>query len=318
MPSHLYDLETRSASILREACSRVAPSGMLWPIGRERSELARSIVNLLVPHPLGQRLVAAFGNPATASPIIIGATGGSGTRAVRKLLESAGIYMGTNVNGAGDAMDFEPILDELINQVVSITRTLDYPLDALPKSLIKEGIGKYRATVPAYLEARPPHCIQWGWKNPRSMYLLPFIAAIFPRLRFIHLIRDGRDMALSQNQNQTVKHFSAMFGEELPGGDMQLASCRLWTRANLSTAQWAKRVLGKQYIPVKFEDICNDPQTSAQSLFSRLGIQASDVGFHADVIAKPESLGRWRSLPETDIRNLTAAARDALQEFGYT
>ena len=46
----------------------------------------------------------------------------------------------------------------------------------------------------------------WGWKEPRSIYLLPFFHQQLPALRFLHVVRDGRDMALSANQNQLRKH----------------------------------------------------------------------------------------------------------------
>ena len=41
----------------------------------------------------------------------------------------------------------------------------------------------------------------WGWKEPRSIYLLSFLHRHLPALRFLHVVRDGRDMALSKNQN---------------------------------------------------------------------------------------------------------------------
>ncbi|BCW93430.1 MAG: hypothetical protein KatS3mg007_1324 [Thermoanaerobaculum sp.] len=55
----------------------------------------------------------------------------------------------------------------------------------------------------------------WGWKEPRSIYLLPFWNELMPSLRFIHVIRDGRDMAFSANQNQLRKHGKCILGESL-------------------------------------------------------------------------------------------------------
>ena len=49
----------------------------------------------------------------------------------------------------------------------------------------------------------------WGWKEPRSIYLLPFFHRHLPGLRFLHVVRDGRDMAFSENQNQLRKHGEA-------------------------------------------------------------------------------------------------------------
>jgi hypothetical protein len=43
------------------------------------------------------------------APVVIGATGGSGTRVIHGILETAGLFMGhdQNLNHAGDAMDIE-------------------------------------------------------------------------------------------------------------------------------------------------------------------------------------------------------------------
>ena len=62
----------------------------------------------------------------------------------------------------------------------------------------------------------------WGWKEPRSVYLLPFLAAELPGLRFLHVVRDGRDMAFSENQVQLRKHGDAVLGRERRAGGAAL------------------------------------------------------------------------------------------------
>ena len=59
-------------------------------------------------------------------PVVIGATGGSGTRAFHGIMGELGLFMGERVNGAGDAMDFEPFLDRWINPIISSQGRLDY------------------------------------------------------------------------------------------------------------------------------------------------------------------------------------------------
>jgi hypothetical protein len=46
----------------------------------------------------------------------------------------------------------------------------------------------------------------WGWKNSGSVHLLRFLHDEFPSVRFLHLVRDRRDMAYSPNQYQ-VRHY---------------------------------------------------------------------------------------------------------------
>jgi hypothetical protein len=35
----------------------------------------------------------------------------------------------------------------------------------------------------------------WGWKLCETTLILPLLAALFPTGRYIHLVRDGRDVA---------------------------------------------------------------------------------------------------------------------------
>lgn len=44
---------------------------------------------------------------------------------------------------------------------------------------------------------------RWGWKSPRSLYYLPlFHHMLGGNFKIIHVVRDGRDVALGDNQAQ--------------------------------------------------------------------------------------------------------------------
>ena len=65
------------------------------------------------------------------------------------------------------------------------------------------------------------------------------IAEVFPQFQFIHVIRDGRDMATAGNQLQRDKHAAALFGAA--DGDPRVTAARLWAKANSQAADWAAR-----------------------------------------------------------------------------
>jgi hypothetical protein len=174
--------------------------------------------------------------------------------------------------------------------------------------------------VGRFLGDLPNRHMHWGWKNPRSMYVLPLIARLFPRVRFIHLIRDGRDMATSENQNQPRKHYQALFGQDLDESD-PAGSIQLWAAANLGCANWAERNLGSRYLRVRFEDLCDEPvQTVASILhfaeFENISDEIIDNIAEKSVL-RPETLGRWRSLDPMVADALTRRGGDALTHFGY-
>jgi hypothetical protein len=55
--------------------------------------------------------------------------------------------------------------------------------------------GAIDATYRAYAKSHGKD--RWGDKTPRYVVNIPALAELFPTARFIHLIRDGRDVALS-------------------------------------------------------------------------------------------------------------------------
>ena len=64
--------------------------------------------------------------PFHTSPLVIGATGGSGTRVLRAMVEELGFAMGENRNKAGDSLDLDRFLEKWINPISKQTHALDY------------------------------------------------------------------------------------------------------------------------------------------------------------------------------------------------
>ena len=56
--------------------------------------------------------------------------------------------------------------------------------------------------------------VNFGIKAPVAMALLPFFASVVDRVSFIHVVRDGRDIAFSANQSPVLKFYNATFGPE--------------------------------------------------------------------------------------------------------
>jgi len=272
--------------------------------------------------PIQHALAARRISRTDHAPVVIGATGGSGTRVIHGVLETAGLFMGhrQKLNHAGDAMDIEPVLDAYINPILSATNTLDYETDDLPKKLRTAASRDLAIAVARFLSALPAPRTRWGWKNPRSMYILPLIHALLPEVRFIHLVRDGRDMATSDNQNQPRKHYQALFAEPLNKTDPS-GSIRLWAAANLAVADWAERNLGECYLRLRFEDLCAEPENGVRRILEFAGFKDPEIQpalvTAGETVAAPSSLNRWRQLDSAIAETLTRQGAVALARFGY-
>lgn len=244
---------------------------------------------------------------ALRGPNVIGATGGSGTRALAKVLRTSGMYTGADLNAYEDATAFGAFSDRWINRFVAAGGSEPALAAAMGDDLDE--------VLAGHLAEMPPSARSWGWKEPRSIYLVPFFDGAMPSLRFLHFIRDGRDMAFSENQQQLRKHGRAVIGNVDPFRRWA-RSIRLWARVNTEAADYCERELGDRYLRVRFEDLCAEPRRTIEHVFAFFGIDA-DAAEASSVVRPPSTLGRWQTKRPSTIERLNELAGPALERFGY-
>jgi hypothetical protein len=248
-----------------------------------------------------------------SSPLVIGATGGSGTRVVARIARHSGYDLGRNLNAAEDALEFYSFHDKWIDPYLKAERRGSV-LPGLDSERMKL---EFRTALDRHRSSNSKEA-RWGWKAPRSIYLLPFLSAQLPQLRFIHVLRDGRDMALSPNQVQLRKHGAAVLNwRERLFRSVPEHSLLLWVKVNLRAAEFGESALGGNYLRVRFEDLCTKPLETTARIINFLGARV-DPGPVAKVeISPPSTLERWRASSPALIANLERLGRDSLRKFGY-
>lgn len=248
-----------------------------------------------------------------SAPLIIGATGGSGTRVIARIARHAGYDLGRNVNSAEDALEFYSFHDKWINRFVGTERK--------GVRLTAGELDRMKLEFQSALDRHRPSNSQtthWGWKAPRSVYLLSFLHGHFPDLKFIHVLRDGRDMALSGNQNQLNKHGAAVlsWSERLFRSRAE-RSILLWERVNLYAAECGESRLDQNYLRVRFEDLCEKPVETTARIINFLGARIDPESIARAEIAPPSTLQRWRTYPPDLIAKLERLGANSLREFDY-
>ena len=244
-------------------------------------------------------------------PLVIGGIGGSGTRVVAGLVRYAGFFMGKNLNVSGDAMDFVEFYDCWINRFLA---TEVKPLLESQTTVMNE---QFLESIKKHL-AHMREEAGWGWKSPRSIYLLPFFHKVFPEMKFIHVLRDGRDMAFSKNMNQLLKHGAAVFGKEFGDTTQPVKAAVLWNAVNLAAADYGEKHLGNCYLRILFEDLCVDARGTTDRIFEFIGRSSTnDAHSVLPEIQTPNSIGRWRTEETALISNIQKQAQEALERFGY-
>jgi hypothetical protein len=247
------------------------------------------------------------------SPLVIGGTGGSGTRVFAAIARAAGRDMGEHVNSSDDALEMMDFADRWLERFHA-ARLAGAPLpeaQAAAMSLEFEGaVGRHRTREGP-----------WGWKQPRSIFFLPFLNETFPDLRFLHVVRDGRDVAFGR-QAATVLENAA---DEILGLGWRfrprpVALIQVWTIANELAADYGETAMGAAYLRVRFEDLCLDPLgvTAQVAEFAGAGPEAREATTEvARSIGWPRSIGLWRRADRETRDAVERAGDSALRRFGY-
>jgi len=106
---------------------------------------------------------------------------------------------------------------------------------------------------------------RWGDKTPSYVTEIDVLNQLFPACRVIHLVRDGRDVALSLRR---VSWGSA----NLP------AVARDW-RWRTFVAHKTGRMLGSRFLEVRYEDLVEAPASTPRHICSHVGVE-----FHPDML----------------------------------
>jgi hypothetical protein len=150
-------------------------------------------------------------------------------------------------------------------------------------------------------------------KTPAHVHELPFISRVYPEASFIHILRDGRDVARSLL--------------EFEHGPDSIAGCaEMWRRA-VSDA-WTYGPQLHRFREVRYEQLLDDPVAGVCELLAWIGAPVDDEvrAAVASVAAVRVSQynttgqvgsGKWRSLGPAELATIHRIAGDILTRAGY-
>ena len=167
---------------------------------------------------------------------------------------------------------------------------------------------------------------RWGDKTPLYMQYLPLLEALFPTALYVHLIRDGRDAALSY---LAVPDGIMTAGWGHPR-DAAGFACQ-WATEIRGAQELARRV-GGRYLEVRYEELVAAPASELQRVcsFAALAYDDAMLGYvgetesarkeHQQRLNEPPRVGvrDWRTeMAGPDREAFEAVAGDLLHELGY-
>jgi hypothetical protein len=180
---------------------------------------------------------------------------------------------------------------------------------------------------------------RWGDKTPGYAVKMRRIQRALPEARFVHVIRDGRDVVASRNRRSR---------DPLPVD----VAARRWKRRVISTRKRAEGIA--HYLEVRYEELVTEPEATLRRVCAHveLPFDAAMLRYHersAERLAEierdlparrgrpelgaaprvaaharagdppaPERIGAWRDeMAPEDVSAFEAEAGDLLDELGY-
>lgn len=189
-----------------------------------------------------------------------------------------------------------------------------------------ESCTSYAATIDALFTAYARHCgkTRWGDKTPSYTSDFHILNLLFPEARFVHLIRDGRDAALSLVRQ--------------PWGPSDFPSAlRKWNEV----VGWARKMgamlPSARYLEIRYEDLIADPESVLRSVTSFVGLEyepqmlqaharvhetmpSRSMGVHRHLAhpVDPQLAEQWRDgLSRSEQALAVKLAGPLLEELGY-
>ncbi len=174
---------------------------------------------------------------------------------------------------------------------------------------------------------------RWAEKTPKNVQNIAAVFKCFPQARFIHVIRDGRDVACSL---RTHPKYRKQRGEWVETG--------IRVAMDQCAARWVRDVRAglrhrddPRYLEVRYEDLVNQTRATMEKLLEFVGepwdervLQHTTVDsslrdvntfLESANAVKPinhTALGRWREeLTGTDRETFQAIAGELMLELGY-
>ena len=257
-------------------------------------------------------------------PFIV-ACGRSGTTLLRAMLERGGeiaippeSYFPVSLAQRHTSRTFEPAL--FTAELRANPRFREWGVTAPDVSGATGFADAVRRVYATYASAKGAP--RYGDKTPPFVLHMDLLARLFPEARFVHLIRDARDVSRSL--------VGTSFG---PNGIARAAE--IWSRRVSRGRASGARLGGKRYLEVRYESLVSRPEAVLRDVCALAELRFSDEMLRPELavttvpdrerphhtnLARPLTPGLrdWRhDMPDAEVAVVEAVAGALLTELGY-
>jgi hypothetical protein len=234
--------------------------------------------------------------PGAPAPFVVG-VGRSGTTLARMMLDAHAqlaippeTHFVNDVLYAGEKIRFSP--ERLVNVVVHDRhrRWGDFGIDEAEYLERVRAIPRLNASdaVRAFYEIYAEHAgkPRWGDKTPDYVKRVRRIGRALPEARFVHVIRDGRDVALSHNRR--IQRRGVKDRPPVPPGEM----ARRWRKRIEKSRYDAQSV--EHYVEIRYEDLVTETEPTLRRIcdFIELDYDPAMLDYHEGAEERLQEMAR--------------------------
>lgn len=173
--------------------------------------------------------------------------------------------------------------------------------------------------------ARKQGVERWAEKTPAHLLYIPQIKEAIPDAQFVHIIRDGRDVAASMSRVRC--------GDCWWNTRHRLLACALYWQWIVQKGREYGRRLGPDYLEVRYEELVQYPKETLATLgdFIQSDLNYDRIRQNAiGAVSKPNTsfrhevregifspVGRWKGFSDADAARVEGLLEPFLQELGY-
>jgi hypothetical protein len=191
-------------------------------------------------------------------------------------------------------------------------------LRATPPANVPDAV---RVVFATYAAAQ--HKLRYADKTPVFVRSMPRLAAAFPEARFVHIVRDGRNVALSR--------VAAAWSTERVDNE-----ALIWRGVIAKGRHDGRRLGSERYREVRYEDLLGEPERVVRSLCSFLALDFDPAMLryyersaqlvadlprpeeHGNLLAPPKTTRDWHDeMAPDDLAVFEAIAGRTLVQCGY-
>ena len=151
---------------------------------------------------------------------------------------------------------------------------------------------------------------RWGDKTPEYSQHLPVLRELFPTAQYVHLVRDGRDVALSA--------FKTGFGPKNPH-----EAAVQWSEQVRKITTFGATLPPQDFLTIRYEDLLRDPAVELKTVGGFLGVANHEALIDTKAATlrtqvRVDNAGKFTHLLSArETECFEAHASDVLECYGY-